>query len=92
MSGRRTNLRMRVGAPWLGAMSVSRAVSIHQTPGEELAVVSTTPGVIDEELTIELVSGEETAHLRVRVVDSRPMVVDGAVRHRLRLLTLGVSD
>lgn len=73
-------------------MSVSRAVSIHQTPGEELAVVSTTPGVIDEELTIELVSGEETAHLRVRVVDSRPMVVDGAVRHRLRLLTLGVSD
>lgn len=85
-------MRMRVGAPWFGAMSVSRAVSIHQAPGEELAVVSTTPGVIDEELTIELVSGEETAHLRVRVVDSRPMVVDGAVRHRLRLLTLGVAN
>jgi len=83
---------MRVESPWFGAMRVSRDVSVHEATGQELAVVSATPGVIDEELTIELVSGEDTAHLRVRVVDSRPMVLDGAVRHRLRLLTLGLGE
>lgn len=92
LSGRRTHLRMRVDAPWLGAMRVSRDVWLHQAAGEGLAVFSTTPGVVDEELTLELVSGEETAVLRVKVVDSRPVIVDGAVRHRLKLLTLGASE
>lgn len=80
---------MRVEAPWLGAIRVARDVSVHESAGEQLAVVSATPGVIGEELTLELVSGEETADLRVKVVDSRPIVIDGAVRHRLKLLTLG---
>jgi hypothetical protein len=79
---------MRVEAPWLGAIRVARDVSVHERTGEQLAVVSTTPGVVGEELTLELVSGEETADLRVKVVDSRPMVIDGAVRHRLKLITL----
>ena len=73
-------------------MRVSKDVSLHQAAGEGLAVFSTTPGVVDEELTLELVSGDETAVLRVKVVDSRPVIVDGAVRHRLKLLTLGASE
>lgn len=69
-------------------MRVSRDVSLQEIAGEGLAVFSTTPGVVNEEMTLELVSGEEVAILRVRVVDSRPVIVDGAVRHRLKLFTL----
>lgn len=91
MSGRRTHLRMRVESPWSGAMRVSRDVSVDEAGGQSLAVLSTAPGIVDEELTLEMVSGEETAHLRVKVVESRPVVVEGCVRHRLQLLILPVS-
>lgn len=78
---------MRVEAPWSGAMRIAKDVAVHPA-GEGLAVVSTTPGVVGEELTLELVSGDEAAELKVMVVDSRPIVIDGAVRHRLRLRTV----
>jgi hypothetical protein len=73
-------------------MRIAKDVSIHQAGGEGLAVVSTTPGVVGEELTLELVSGEETAELRVAVVDSRPAMVDGMLVHRLRLRRLPTFD
>jgi hypothetical protein len=67
---------------------VSKDVSLQEIAGEGLAVYSSTPGVVDEELTLELVSGEQTTTLRVKVVDSRPVIVNGAVRHRLKLFML----
>lgn len=73
-------------------MRVSKDVSLQHDPSDGLAVFSATPGVVDEELTLELVSGDETVTLRVKVVESRPVIVDGAVRHQLKLLALGAGD
>jgi hypothetical protein len=73
-------------------MRVSKDVSLQHGPSDGLAVFSPTPGVVDEELTLELVSGDETVTLRVKVVESRPVIVEGTVRHQLKLLALGASD
>ena len=86
MSGRRMNSRLRVEYPWSGTMRLSRQVSIHDATGQGIVVMSATPGVIDEELLLEMVNGEETARLRAKVVESRPVIVDGSVRHRVRLV------
>jgi hypothetical protein len=80
--------RLRVEYPWVGTMRVSRHVSIHHTAGQDFVVTSATPGVVDEELTLEMVSGERVARLRAKVLESRPVVVDGSVRHRVRLVVL----
>jgi hypothetical protein len=73
-------------------MRVSRDVAMDEAGDQVLAVFSTTPGVVDEELTLEMVSGDEAARLRVKVVESRPVIVDGAVRHRVTLRILGAAD
>ena len=89
MSGRRSYPRFRTLAAWAGKMRVSRdvAVDISAVAGE-LMVVSDAPGVVDEELTLGLVGNGGQTDVRVRVLDSSPQIVDGVVRHRLRLLML----
>ena len=55
---------------------------------QELSIVSDEPGVVHEEMTLGLAGPEGRQDLRVRVLESHPQVVDGIVRHRLRLLML----
>lgn len=52
---------------------------------DELWVLSAEPAHREEVLTLDL-SGPQT--LKVRVVESCPVLVDGGVRHRLRLAIL----
>jgi hypothetical protein len=67
-------------------MRISKDVVVQagDTPGE-LAIVSDAPGIPDEELTLALVSSAGEMDLRVKVVESRPEIVTGVLRHRLRL-------
>jgi hypothetical protein len=69
-------------------MRVLRDVVIHRTNGEELQAVSHVPAVAGEEMTLDLMGAGATIGLRVRVIDSRPMMVEGSVRHRIRLTLL----
>jgi hypothetical protein len=56
----------------------------HDEERREVWVVSALPAHREELLTLDL-SGQERS-MTVRVVESRPVVlVDGSVRHRLRL-------
>ena len=61
-----------------------RDVIGHRTAAGEYLVVSNEAGIKGEQLTMYLAS---RAHhpMSVRVVDSRPLIVDGSVRHELRL-------
>lgn len=56
--------------------------------GSEVTVVSDVPGVVDEELTLGLLGPEGQLDLRVRVLDSNPHIVEGIVRHRVKLLLI----
>lgn len=88
MSGRRSHPRFAVATPWDGAMRVLRDVVIHRTESGELQAVSQQAAIAGEEMTLDLMGAGTTIGLKVRVIDSRPVMIDGAVRHRIRLSLL----
>lgn len=92
MSGRRSHPRFAVATPWDGAMRVLRDVVIHRTESGELQAVSQHAAIAGEEMTLDLMGAGTTIGLRVRVIDSRPVMIDGAVRHRIRLSLLNAAE
>jgi len=92
MSGRRSHPRFAVATPWDGAMRVLRDVVILRSESDELHAVSHVPGISGEEMTLDLMGAGSTLGLKVRVIDSRPMMVEGAVRHRIRLEVKSEAD
>ena len=92
MSGRRAHPRFAVTNPWDGGIHVLRDVVIDRTDRNELLAVSQAPGVVGEEMSLELFGAGASLALRVRVVESRPLIVDGAVRHRLRLELVAAGE
>jgi hypothetical protein len=85
MSGRRSHPRFAVATPWDGSMRVLRDVVVDRVNREELLVISQAPAIAGEEMSLDLVGGGTMMELRVRVIESRPVIIDGAVRHRIRL-------
>ena len=88
MTGRRSHHRFAVASSWEGAMRILRDVVVDRTSRDELMAVCQVPGVLGETMTLELMGGGMTLGLRVTVLESRPVVIDGAVRHRLRLAVI----
>lgn len=86
MSGRRFYTRFQQGSPSEGLIRVLRDVAVQYDEfSGELTILSDTPGVVGEELTLAVVSTEGDAELRVEIVASRPEIVSGLLRHRLQL-------
>ncbi len=69
-------------------MRVLRDVVVHRTDTDELLAVGRSPGMIGEEMSLDLAGGGGSVAMRVRVLESRPVIVDGAVCHRMRLAML----
>ena len=86
MSGRRGHQRLTLGSPTTGALRVLRDVVIERMEHQELVVISQAPTVIGEEMSLELFSGRGCIALSVKVLDSRPVVIAGSMRHRLRVV------
>jgi hypothetical protein len=83
----RRHTRYLLSRPWEGQLGIVGDVAIerHDEKERELWVVSALPVHPEEELTLDF-SGREPRSLRVRVLESGPVVfVDGTIRHRLRL-------
>ena len=70
-----------------GVMRVLRDVTLRRTGRGEFVVLSMEAGVNGEVVTIHVAS-EGNAPVPVRVISSRPVIVDGLVRHELRLASL----
>lgn len=92
MSGRRSHARFAVTPAAEGVVRVPRDIHVQTNGGSDLVVVSPSPGVLGEHLTLELFEAGPSSIVRVQVVESRPVVVDGVVRHRLRLRIAALSD
>lgn len=88
MNGRRSHPRFAVATPWDGAVRVLRDVVINRTGPNELIAVSQTPGLVGEEMSLAVMGGGSSLGLRVRVIESAPMLFNGTVRHRIRLAVL----
>jgi hypothetical protein len=67
-----------------GVLRVLRDVTVRRTDRDELIAVSTEAGIKGEILTIYF-AADGNKPVPVRVIDSRPTIVDGSVRHQLRL-------
>jgi hypothetical protein len=85
MSGRRSHTRFTVASPWGGVLRVLRDAVVNRNEAKELLAVTHAAAVTGEELTLDLMSDGQTVAIKVRVLESRPVMVDGAVRHRVRL-------
>ena len=83
MSWRRRNSRLElVDAD--GVLRLWRDVIGYRTTAGEYLVISSEAGVKGEQHSIYRARGAEQP-IPVRVLDSRPTIVDGSVRHQLRL-------
>jgi hypothetical protein len=81
----RRDTRYLLSRPWEGTLRVPGDVIIERHDGAQRELWVTSPLSVrrDEVLTLHLAQSERS--LVVRVVESRPVMIDGAVRHRLRL-------
>jgi hypothetical protein len=62
-----------------------RDVLVERAGDGEVIAVGREAGVTAEVVAVEFPAGDATAALRVRVIESQPIVVNGSIRHRLRL-------
>jgi len=69
-----------------------RDVVVQRAGNEEVIAISREPGVLGEAVVIEFPADEASAGLQARVVESQPVVVNGTVRHRLRLEAIGAAS
>ena len=89
MSGRRFYTRFQQGASSEGLIRELRDVAVQYDEfSGELTILSDTPGVIGEVMTLAVVGAEGDVELRVQIVGSRPEIVSGVLRHRLELRPL----
>ena len=89
MSGRRSHVRYGVIQPPEGVLRVMQDVLLQTAGHKEMVAISREAGIVGEAVTLGVSAGERTRGVPVRVVDSQPIIVDGAVRHRLRLEAVG---
>ena len=85
MSGRRNDFRYGLGTAWNASLRITRPVVFQQEADGDLIVISATPGIIDDQLTLEMSGGDRAAVIAVRVIGSRPVAIDGTIRHELRV-------
>ena len=91
MNGRRSHPRLAPASPWEGTLRVLREVAITGRGASGLTALSHQPGVVGERMTLDLGGGGLMATVGVTVESSRPMVVDGELRHELQLRFVGTE-
>jgi hypothetical protein len=91
MSGRRSHPRFAVTNPWDGAIRILRDVVVNRIGVDELLAVSNAPAIVGEMLSLELMGAGQRATMKVQVLDSRPVIIEGSVRHRVELKLVDVQ-
>jgi hypothetical protein len=84
MSGRRSHPRFAVLPSPEGVLRVRRDVTVQRKSPDDMVVVSRDPGVLGELVSVQSVAFDDEG-IAARVLESQLIVVDGSVRHQLRL-------
>jgi hypothetical protein len=84
MLGRRSHPRCVFPASLEGVLSVSRDVVVQAPDTRQVTVVSREAGVPGERGQLTL-TGVNAASIPVRISTSRPVMIDGSIRHVLQL-------
>jgi hypothetical protein len=83
MLGRRSHTRVTITEGAEGVLRLARAVGVSERADGEWIATSREAGVLGETVAIALL--DEGRTLSAQIVESKPIVTDGAVRHRLWL-------
>ena len=89
MQGRRRDARYRLSTPFEGTLLTFQDLTIERCLAGEMVALSDAPGDRGQALTLDLISSGPRETVHVRIVESTPVVVDGNMRHRLRLAIVG---
>jgi len=87
MSGRRSHQRFALLASPEGILRVMGDVVLESQTSEQIVVVSRQPGVPGETVSVQSPHESETI-VMAQVLESQPVVVDGSIRHQVRLQQL----
>jgi hypothetical protein len=85
MHGRRREARFRPSPAWDGSIETLHDVVPERADRDEVWVLGRAPVPEGSELTLDVGAG---VRLEVRVLHTELVMVDGAMRHRLRLRVL----
>ena len=90
VADKRRDKRFRLKEPTDGALRLFPDVLVQQGDDDEWIGISRQPAVAGETLVLDVVQfdaveGEICRRLPVCVIESRPVIVDGDMRHRIRL-------
>ena len=66
-------------------MRTTRDVALQRVEGDQWVVISREAGVVGEMLTLDRDNSGGAVSVKVRVTESRPVIVAGALRHLMRL-------
>jgi|SRR5688500_8689590 hypothetical protein len=83
MLGRRSYERVAVMSGGEGVLRVARDIGLRSIDDREIVAISREAGVVGETVAVDL--PEDGIHVQGVLVESRLVVQEGAVRHRLRL-------
>ena len=71
--------------PVEGALRVLRDVTVYRIGDEQWIAVGREPAVLGEILMLDVEDGAIRKRLTMCVIESRPVMLDGYVRYRIRL-------
>jgi hypothetical protein len=89
MTNRRGYPRFDLPTPADAVLRLVRDVSVTQVGPSEFLCLGGTRCSVGDVLTLEVPGADTRAPIRARVMSSRPVVVNGALRNELRLVATG---
>ena len=87
MLGRRSHARVSIESSAEGVLSFARDVSVRVNGDGQLVAISRDAGALGERVRVVL--ADERIHVLAEIVESKLIVREGAVRHRLLMRPLG---
>jgi hypothetical protein len=81
MLGRRSHVRISLESDADGVLSLARDISVRTSGDGHLIAISRDAAALGERVRVLLADDDVT--LVAEVIESKPVVCDGAVRHRL---------
>ena len=88
MTDRRRNARFSVHVAWEGQLRTLEDVVVESYTPDDVWVISRTPATLGERFMLHLTNSGPPELLGVRVAESRPILVDGAIRNRVHLVVI----
>ena len=71
--------------PFEGVLQVLRDVIVHRNGDQEWIAIGREPAAVGEILMLDVDEGDVLRRLTMCVIESQPVIVDGDMRHRIRL-------